>query len=138
MFYIHHPTDRIVHTTAFVTPVVEHRLERENSSRGSPCRRMRPMFTLSMSCGRVCHRRGRGRANRSNICIVSCMKCPLNLPPPPPTSYISPPSPPPPPPRHVGCDVSAGGVAVRCFRYDVVSHFRAVLFLVPASAPRLA
>ena len=28
-FYIHHPTDRIVHTTAFVTPVVEHWLERE-------------------------------------------------------------------------------------------------------------
>ena len=28
-FYMHHPTDRIEHTTAFVTPVVEHRLERE-------------------------------------------------------------------------------------------------------------
>ena len=28
-FYMHHPTDRIVHTTAFVTPVVEHWLERE-------------------------------------------------------------------------------------------------------------
>ena len=28
-FYIHHPTDRIAHTTAFVTPVVEHWLERE-------------------------------------------------------------------------------------------------------------
>ena len=27
---MHHPTDRIAHTTAFVTPVVEHRLEREN------------------------------------------------------------------------------------------------------------
>ena len=25
---MHHPTDRIVHTTAFVTPVVEHQLER--------------------------------------------------------------------------------------------------------------
>ena len=23
-FYMHHPTDRITHTTAFVTPVVEH------------------------------------------------------------------------------------------------------------------
>ena len=23
-FYMHHPTDRIAHTTAFVTPVVEH------------------------------------------------------------------------------------------------------------------
>ena len=27
-FYMHHPTDRITHTTAFVTPVVEHWLER--------------------------------------------------------------------------------------------------------------
>ena len=30
-FYMHHPTDRITHTTAFVTPVVEHWLEREIS-----------------------------------------------------------------------------------------------------------
>ena len=28
-FYMHHPTDRITHTTAFVTPVVAHWLERE-------------------------------------------------------------------------------------------------------------
>ena len=28
-FYMHHPTDSIAHTTAFVTPVVEHWLERE-------------------------------------------------------------------------------------------------------------
>ena len=28
-FYMHHPTDRIAHTTGFVTPVVEHWLERE-------------------------------------------------------------------------------------------------------------
>ena len=28
-FYMHHPTDRIPHTTAFVTPVMEHWLERE-------------------------------------------------------------------------------------------------------------
>ena len=28
-FYMHHPTDRITHTMAFVTPVVEHWLERE-------------------------------------------------------------------------------------------------------------
>ena len=26
---MHYPTDRIIHTTAFVTPVVEHWLERE-------------------------------------------------------------------------------------------------------------
>ena len=29
IFYTHHPTDRISHTMTFVTPVVEHRLERE-------------------------------------------------------------------------------------------------------------
>ena len=29
VLYMHHPTDRITHTTAFVTPVVEHWLERE-------------------------------------------------------------------------------------------------------------
>ena len=29
LFYMHHPTDRITHTTAFVTPLVEHWLERE-------------------------------------------------------------------------------------------------------------
>ena len=29
LFYMHHPTDRITHTTAFVTPVVEHWLEQE-------------------------------------------------------------------------------------------------------------
>ena len=29
LFYMHHPTDRIALTTAFVTPVVEHWLERE-------------------------------------------------------------------------------------------------------------
>ena len=28
-FYMHHPTDRITHTTAFVTPVVDHWLERD-------------------------------------------------------------------------------------------------------------
>ena len=28
-FYMHHPTDRITHITAFVTPVVEHWMERE-------------------------------------------------------------------------------------------------------------
>ena len=28
-FYMHHPTDRKAHTMAFVTPVVEHWLERE-------------------------------------------------------------------------------------------------------------
>ena len=28
-FYMHHPTDRIAHTMAFDTPVVEHWLERD-------------------------------------------------------------------------------------------------------------
>ena len=29
---MHHPTDRIAHTTAFVTPVVEHWLKRETET----------------------------------------------------------------------------------------------------------
>ena len=29
LFYMHHPIDRITHTTAFDTPVVDHRLECE-------------------------------------------------------------------------------------------------------------
>ena len=29
VFYMHHPPDRITHTTAYVTPVVEHWLQRE-------------------------------------------------------------------------------------------------------------
>ena len=29
VLFMHHPTDRIAHTTAFDTPVVEHWLERE-------------------------------------------------------------------------------------------------------------
>ena len=29
VFYMHHPTDRITHTTAFVIPVVEHWLEQD-------------------------------------------------------------------------------------------------------------
>ena len=33
---MHHPTDRITHTTAFVTPVVEHWLEREIAQWGPP------------------------------------------------------------------------------------------------------
>ena len=36
LFYIYHPTDRITHTTAFVTPDVEHWLEIEISSMGPP------------------------------------------------------------------------------------------------------
>ena len=29
IFYMHHPTGRIAHTMAFITPVVEHWVERE-------------------------------------------------------------------------------------------------------------
>ena len=36
VFYMHHATDRITHTTAFVTPVVEHWLEREIAQTGPP------------------------------------------------------------------------------------------------------
>ena len=34
-FYMHHPTDRITHTMTFVTPVVEHWLEREITVQGA-------------------------------------------------------------------------------------------------------
>ena len=30
-FIMHRPTDRIAHNTAFITPVVEHLLERKNA-----------------------------------------------------------------------------------------------------------
>ena len=33
---MHHPTVMLAHTTAFVTPVVEHWLERDISSMGPP------------------------------------------------------------------------------------------------------
>ena len=36
LIYMHHPTDRIVLTTTFVTPAVEHWLEMRNSSIGPP------------------------------------------------------------------------------------------------------
>ena len=36
VFYMHHPTDRIAHTTVFVTPVVEQWLEREIAQRIEP------------------------------------------------------------------------------------------------------
>ena len=36
MFYMHHPTDRIAHTTDFVTPVMEHLAGNRNSSMGPP------------------------------------------------------------------------------------------------------
>ena len=35
-FYMHHPTDRITHTTAFVTPVVGALAGTRNSSMGPP------------------------------------------------------------------------------------------------------
>ena len=39
---MHHPTDRITHTTAFVAPVVEHWLEREIAHEGSIWRPIAP------------------------------------------------------------------------------------------------
>ena len=39
---MHHPTDRITYTTAFVTPVVEHWLEREIAHEGSIWRPIAP------------------------------------------------------------------------------------------------
>ena len=47
-FYMHHPTDRISHTTAFVTPVVEHWLEGE-SVRTDPLHCVVPVCPSSTS-----------------------------------------------------------------------------------------
>ena len=41
---MHHPTDRIAHTTAFVTPVVEHWLEREIAQWVHPMMEARSRF----------------------------------------------------------------------------------------------
>ena len=61
-FYMHHPTDRITHTTAFVTPVMEHWLEREIAQWVHPMkdrsddpshheRTLLPRSYLDMVCG---------------------------------------------------------------------------------------
>ena len=56
-FYMHHPTDRIAHTTAFVTPVVEHWLERTfRASYCSACLSLPSSVPLS----RTGKERGRG------------------------------------------------------------------------------
>ena len=51
---MHHPTDRISHTTAFVTPVVEHWLEREILPLGVGCRTISVVEQFRLS-----HRRER-------------------------------------------------------------------------------
>ena len=46
---MHHPTDRIIHTTAFVTTVVEHWLEREYKKEG-PGRKENVLFNTINIC----------------------------------------------------------------------------------------
>ena len=50
VFYMHHPTDRIAHTTAFIKPIVDHWLERIKSQMGPPHERSirRP---ITPNCG---------------------------------------------------------------------------------------
>ena len=61
---MHHPTDRIAHTTAFVTPVVEHWLEREIAQWFHPMkdrsddpshhdRTLLPLSYISLACVHV-------------------------------------------------------------------------------------
>ena len=56
---MHHPTDRIPHTTAFVTPVVEHWLEREIAQWVHPMKDRSDDGATSYhgatSCSLVCH-----------------------------------------------------------------------------------
>ena len=60
-FYMHHPTDRITHTTAFVTPVVEHWLERE-------------VERLTKPMNRLVAGRGGGNGNLSAIGILNTVE----------------------------------------------------------------
>ena len=70
---MHHPTDRITHTTTFVTPVVEHWLERETAQwvhqSHSPAATCRPLDRAVL---------------RAAACSVRWCRCPLvaSLPPP--------------------------------------------------------
>ena len=60
-FYMHHPTDRITHTTAFLTPVVEHLLEREiahwvhpmKDRSDDPSHHERTLYLWATSCSLV-------------------------------------------------------------------------------------
>ena len=45
---MHHPTDRITHTTAFVTPVVEHWLEREIAQWGNEKKSNQPIVVVAV------------------------------------------------------------------------------------------
>ena len=69
-FYMHHPTDRITHTTAFVTPVVEHWLEREIAQ----C--VHPMKDRSDDPSHHQHDRY-SVAYRNLTCLVNLSKCEL-------------------------------------------------------------
>ena len=48
---MHHPTDRITHTTVFVTPVVEHCMEREIAQWGHQERTFLPRRNSSIQEG---------------------------------------------------------------------------------------
>ena len=91
---MHHPTDRIAHTTAFVTPVVEHWLEREiaqwvhsmKDRSDDPSHHERTLYLWATSRSPVCratiyhsnHRLQYGGINKeyniilSNVSLVFC------------------------------------------------------------------
>ena len=83
--YMHHPTERIAHTTAFVTPVVEHWLERDNSSMGPPhdgsILRLLPWSYVSLICAFFCfHSSTRDRrVLDTHPCLAACVCLPLGV-----------------------------------------------------------
>ena len=74
---MHHPTDRIIHTTAFVTPVEEHWLygirhmvkDHSDSERGNPLPPHRLFFPISSKGSFICYT-SRGALAGMNPCRI--------------------------------------------------------------------
>ena len=71
--YMHHPTDRIAHTTTFVTPVVEHWLEREIAQW------VHPMKDRSDDLSRKSERFFHGATSHSQLVRIDFMQSNSNM-----------------------------------------------------------